>query len=90
MHCAWTALAVGGRVVIMDAGLTETRLGRVLGPIAKLLTRLGPGDPYARPWQDFEPYGPVEVERFMFGIYYVLSAEKRAYADSPAARSASG
>jgi len=73
---AWAALRADGRLVIMDAGLTHTPLRKLLAPITRLLVKLGPGDPYARPWDDFGLYGPVSVERFMFGIYYVLTAVK--------------
>lgn len=73
---AWAALRGGGRVVIMDAGLTHSPLRRLLVPVAKVLTQLGPGDPYARPWEDFGPYGAVQIERFMLGIYYVLWVTK--------------
>lgn len=68
---SWERLRPGARVVVMDAGLTETRLRRLLGPIARLLTKLGPGDPYSRPWDDLAEYGPVVTERLMLRIYYV-------------------
>ncbi|MGN6815805.1 MAG: class I SAM-dependent methyltransferase [Solirubrobacterales bacterium] len=67
---AWERLRPGARLAVMDAGLTETRLRPLLDPIARLLIRLGPGNPYSRPWDDLTEYGEVAIERFMF-IYYV-------------------
>jgi ubiquinone/menaquinone biosynthesis C-methylase UbiE len=72
---AWERLRSGGRAVVMDAGLTETRFRRLLDPIAMLLIKLGPGGPYARPWDDLATYGRVAKERFL-GIYYVCSVVK--------------
>jgi len=68
---AWERMRPGARVAVMDAGLTETRLRPVLAPIARLLIKLGPGDPYSRPWDDLAEYGRVATERFLLGIYYV-------------------
>jgi ubiquinone/menaquinone biosynthesis C-methylase UbiE len=73
---AWERLRPGGRVVVMDAGLLHTRFRRFLDPIARLLIKLGPGDPYSTPWEDLAAYGQVATERFMFGIYYVCSVAK--------------
>jgi len=74
---AWERLRPGHRLAVMDAGLTENRfLRRLLDPIAMLLIRLGPGGPYARPWDDLARYGTVRTERFL-GIYYVCSLTKR-------------
>lgn len=72
---AWERLRPGGRLAVMDAGLTETRLRPLLDPIARLLIRLGPGNPYSRPWDDLADYGQVAIERFMF-IYYVCTVVK--------------
>jgi ubiquinone/menaquinone biosynthesis C-methylase UbiE len=72
---AWERLRPGGCLAIMDAGLTETRLRPLLDPIASLLIRLGPGNPYSRPWRDLATYGEVATERFMW-IYYVCTAVK--------------
>jgi ubiquinone/menaquinone biosynthesis C-methylase UbiE len=68
---AWRRLRPGGRVVVMDAGLTESRFRRILDPIARLLIELGPGNPYSTPWSDLAEYGRVSTERFILGIYYV-------------------
>lgn len=72
---AWERLRPGGRLAVMDAGLTETRLRPLLAPIARLLIRLGPGNPYSRPWDDMAEYGQVSIERFMW-IYYVCTLPK--------------
>lgn len=72
---AWKRLRPGARLAVMDAGLTETRLRPLLDPIARLLIRLGPGNPYSRPWDDLAAYGQVAIERFMF-IYYVCTVIK--------------
>jgi len=66
---AWERLRPGGRLAVMDAGLTETRLRPLLDPIARLLIRLGPGNPYSRPWDDLAGYGKVAIERFMWISY---------------------
>ncbi len=75
---AWERLRRGSRLVVMDAGLPDNLLGRALGPIARLLVRLAPGDPYSDPWSDLAAYGGVETERFLFGLYYVCAVEKTA------------
>lgn len=72
---AWERLRPGGRLVVMDAGLTQTRFRPLLDPIARLLIRLGPGNPYSRPWEDLAAYGAVALERFMW-IYYVCTVAK--------------
>lgn len=76
-------LRAGGRLAVMDAGLTETRLRPLLDPIARLLIRLGPGNPYSRPWDDLAEYGQVAVERFML-IYYVCVVVKGEAPGKPA------
>jgi phosphatidylethanolamine/phosphatidyl-N-methylethanolamine N-methyltransferase len=72
---AWAYLRPGGRLAVMDAGLTQTRLRPLLAPVARLLIRLGPGNPYSRPWEDLGRYGEVATERFMW-IYYVCTLLK--------------
>jgi hypothetical protein len=72
---AWERLRSSSRVVVMDLGLTEGRLHR-LDPIARLLDKLAPGDPYSNPWDDLAAYGPVETERFLFRLYYVSAVTK--------------
>ena len=73
---AWELLRPAARVVIMDAGITETPLRAVLAPLTRLLLQLGPGDPYSRPWEDLASYGPVTIERFLLNVYFVCSVEK--------------
>jgi ubiquinone/menaquinone biosynthesis C-methylase UbiE len=85
---AWERLHVDGRLAVMDAGLTETPLQPVLDPIARQLIKLGPGNPYSRPWEDLAPYGKVTIERFMLGIYYVCRVVKEGNDGPDAAASA--
>jgi demethylmenaquinone methyltransferase/2-methoxy-6-polyprenyl-1,4-benzoquinol methylase len=73
---AWERLRPGGRVVVMDMGLTHSRWHRLLDPIARLLVKLGPGDAYSDPWRDLAAYGAVETKRFLAGLYYVSSVTK--------------
>jgi ubiquinone/menaquinone biosynthesis C-methylase UbiE len=73
---AWERMRPESRVVVMDAGLPDTRLGRLLAPVARLLVKLAPGDPYSRPWDDLGTYAPVETERFLLGLYYVSAITK--------------
>jgi demethylmenaquinone methyltransferase/2-methoxy-6-polyprenyl-1,4-benzoquinol methylase len=68
---AWERLRPASRVVVMDMGLTHSRWHRLLDPIARLLVKLGPGDPYSDPWSDLAAYGSVQTERFLLGLYYV-------------------
>jgi ubiquinone/menaquinone biosynthesis C-methylase UbiE len=73
---AWERLRPNARVVVMDMGLTRSRWHRLLDPIARLLVKLGPGDPYSDPWTDLAAYGPVETERFLADFYYVSFVTK--------------
>jgi ubiquinone/menaquinone biosynthesis C-methylase UbiE len=73
---AWKRLRPSARVVVMDLGLTEGGPRRLLNPMARLLDKLAPGDPYSNPWDDLRAYGPIETERFMFRLYYVSSVTK--------------
>jgi len=73
---AWDRMRPGARLVVMDVGLLKSRLGRVLGPIARLLVRLAPGDPYSNPWVDLAACGAVDTDRFMLGLYYVCTVRK--------------
>jgi demethylmenaquinone methyltransferase/2-methoxy-6-polyprenyl-1,4-benzoquinol methylase len=73
---AWNCLRPGGRVVILDLGLTDALLHRLLRPLARLLVRLGPGDPFSRPWEDLTNWGPVRTQRFFGGLYYTCVIDK--------------
>jgi ubiquinone/menaquinone biosynthesis C-methylase UbiE len=75
---AWERLRPSRRVVVMDMGLTDTRVHRLLDPLARLLVKLAPGDPYSEPWADLASYGQVETRRFLAGFYYVSSVAKPA------------
>jgi ubiquinone/menaquinone biosynthesis C-methylase UbiE len=73
---AWERLRPGARVVVMDMGLTEGGLRRLLAPIGRLLVKLGPGDAYSDPWSDLGGYGKVETKRFLWDLFYVSSVAK--------------
>ena len=73
---AWQRLRPAARVVVMDMGLTEGRLRKVLAPIGRLLVKFAPGDAYSDPWSDLGAYAPVETERFLLGLYYVSAITK--------------
>jgi demethylmenaquinone methyltransferase/2-methoxy-6-polyprenyl-1,4-benzoquinol methylase len=74
---AWQALRPGGRLVIMDAGLPASPLGRVLGPIGEAIATIFPGDPYSQPWEDLKIISDtVDTERFQLGIYFICKITK--------------
>jgi ubiquinone/menaquinone biosynthesis C-methylase UbiE len=76
---AWRALKPGGSLVIMDAGLPPTRLGRLLRPAAEAIATAFPGDPYSRPWDDLTRLpAEVQTEWFRRGLYFICSARKPA------------
>lgn len=73
---AWERLRPSSRVVVMDMGLTQGRIHRLLAPIGRLLVKFSPGDAYSDPWSDLANYGPVETERFLLSIFYVSTVTK--------------
>jgi ubiquinone/menaquinone biosynthesis C-methylase UbiE len=73
---AWERLRPGARLVVMDMGLTGSRLHRLLAPVGWLLLKLAPGDPYSEPWNDLAEYGAVATDRFLLGFYYVCAVSK--------------
>ena len=74
---AWEAVRPGGRLVIMDAGLPENRLGRLLAPFGEAIATAFPGDPYSRPWEDLRTISDsVDTERFQLGIYFICKVQK--------------
>lgn len=73
---AWERMGPGARLVVMDAGLPDNLLGRALGPLAHLLVKLAPGDPYSNPWRDLHRYGSPRTDRFLLGLYYVTKLVK--------------
>jgi ubiquinone/menaquinone biosynthesis C-methylase UbiE len=74
---AWQALRPHGRLVIMDAGLLASPLGRVLGPIGEKIATIFPGDPYSQPWEDLKEISDtVDTERFQLGIYFICKVVK--------------
>jgi ubiquinone/menaquinone biosynthesis C-methylase UbiE len=79
LRAAWALLEPGGRLVIMDSGLPDSRLGRMLGPLTRALSRMTfLGDPHTRPWADLRDLGAeVETKHFAPGIYFVCVGRKR-------------
>ncbi len=74
---AWDALRLGGRLVIMDAGIPDSGLARILRRPAELVATVFPGDPYSRPWEDLTRLsGRVTTERFQLGLYFICTVEK--------------
>jgi demethylmenaquinone methyltransferase/2-methoxy-6-polyprenyl-1,4-benzoquinol methylase len=73
---AWKRLRPSSRVVVMDMGLTQGGIYRLLAPIARLLVKYAPGDAYSDPWSDLASYGPVETKRFLLDFFYVSSVTK--------------
>jgi ubiquinone/menaquinone biosynthesis C-methylase UbiE len=80
LAAAWERLRPSARIVVMDLGLTQGGFTRLLEPIARLLLKFTPGDPYSDPWSDLAAYGPVQTERFLAGLFYVSSIEKEPHA----------
>jgi demethylmenaquinone methyltransferase/2-methoxy-6-polyprenyl-1,4-benzoquinol methylase len=77
LYKTWEALRPGGRLVVMDAGLPDTRLGRLLSPIGEAIATVLPGDPYSRPWDDLRALSEnVDSERFQFGTYFICAISK--------------
>ena len=73
----WEALRPDGRLVIMDAGLPASPLGRLLGPVGEAIATVFPGDPYSRPWEDLTSLSQtVQSEWFQFGIYFICTVRK--------------
>jgi ubiquinone/menaquinone biosynthesis C-methylase UbiE len=79
----WRRLQPGGSVVVMDAGLPENRLGRLLRPLVTAMSSVTVlGDPDSRPWEELARLGTaVETARFQAGTYFVCRGRKPAPAD---------
>ncbi len=78
LEAAWRQLQAGGRLVVMDVGLPDTLLGRILRPAGRVLVSIAPGDPYSRPWEDLATLAPVSTRRFLAGLYFVCCITKPA------------
>jgi ubiquinone/menaquinone biosynthesis C-methylase UbiE len=76
---AWDRLRPGGRLVVFDGGLTRTRLRRLIEPIVRQLTRLGPGDPDIDPTDDLSRLGKLTAEPALLDIYFVYTVTKPAH-----------
>ena len=75
----WQALRPGGRLVIMDAKLPPGAAGHVILPFSVwLMKKTLLGNPHIQPWRHLEMVaGPVEMDEFLFGSYYICTAVKR-------------
>lgn len=76
----WERLSAGGRLVIVDAGLPDSDLGRVMRPSVEWLRRWTIlGDPDCCRWDDLARLAPhVHTERLPpFGSYFISSVTKR-------------
>jgi demethylmenaquinone methyltransferase/2-methoxy-6-polyprenyl-1,4-benzoquinol methylase len=77
LDAAWNAVRPGGRLAVMDAGIPDNRLGRLLAPAAEVVATVFPGDPYSEPWKDLARLSPtVQTERFQFSLYFICIAQK--------------
>jgi len=87
LDAAWGAVSPGGCVAIMDAGISDSRLGRLLAPAAEIIATVFPGDPYSEPWKDLARLSPsVQTERFQFDLYFICTARKPSAAEPSARR----
>jgi len=82
LEAAWRELRAGGRLVVMDAGLPDNLLGRILKPAGRVLVSIAPGDPYSRPWEDLATLAPVSTRRFLASLYFVCFITKPASSTS--------
>lgn len=74
---AWEAVRLGGRLVVMDAGIPKEGAAKLLGPLAEVVATAFPGDPYSEPWNDLRRLSrSVATERFQAGMYFVCTARK--------------
>jgi len=76
---SWELLNDGGRLVIMDAGLPDGWIGRLLMPATRALSRATVlGDPSAQPWRDLRRIGALDVSVLWMapGTYFVCRASK--------------
>jgi demethylmenaquinone methyltransferase/2-methoxy-6-polyprenyl-1,4-benzoquinol methylase len=79
LDATWNAVRPGGRLAIMDAGMPDSRVGRLLSPAAELVATIFPGDPYSEPWRDLARLSQsVRIERFQFDLYFICTAFKLA------------
>lgn len=78
LDAAWNVVRPGGRLAIMDAGIPDNRLGRLLAPAAEIIATVFPGDPYSEPWRDLARLSPsVQAERFQSNLYFICIAHKQ-------------
>jgi ubiquinone/menaquinone biosynthesis C-methylase UbiE len=73
---AWARLRPGGRLVVLDGGVAPTRLRPIIAPIARQLTKLGPGNPDTNPIDDLARLGEVVSRPVLLHIYFVYTVVK--------------
>jgi ubiquinone/menaquinone biosynthesis C-methylase UbiE len=73
---AWERLRPGGRLVVLDGGIARTRLRPIIAPIARQLTKLGPGNPDTNPIDDLARLGEVVSRPVLLDIYFVYTVVK--------------
>jgi ubiquinone/menaquinone biosynthesis C-methylase UbiE len=73
---AWQRLRPGGRLVVLDGGTARTRLRPIIAPIARQLTKLGPGNPDTNPTDDLARLGEVVSRPVLLDIYFVYTVTK--------------
>lgn len=78
----WDQLRPGARVVVMDAKTPPGPTGRLMGALFRRISSLTVfGDPDHTPWEDLRTLGgPVEMEEWAFGSYFVVVGTKIASA----------
>ncbi|RMH23683.1 MAG: methyltransferase domain-containing protein [Planctomycetota bacterium] len=77
---AWAWLKPGGRLVVLDARLTDDLGGRIARPFVLALSRATVlGDPDKRAWEDLRRYtGDIEMTERLMGAYFICRARKPA------------
>ena len=73
---AWEQLRPSSRVVVMDLGLPDNLLGRVLGPIRPPPRQARPGRSLLRPLERSFHLRSIATERFLLGLFYVSAVTK--------------
>jgi ubiquinone/menaquinone biosynthesis C-methylase UbiE len=77
LDSAWACLRPEGLLAVMDAGIPDSRVGRILGRPAEIVATLFPGDPYSRPWEDLRRLSStVTTQRFQLGLYFLCTVRK--------------
>jgi demethylmenaquinone methyltransferase/2-methoxy-6-polyprenyl-1,4-benzoquinol methylase len=86
---AWKALRPGGRLVVMDARLPSGRSAQWLLPLSLwLMKHTMLGNPLIQPWRELDALcDDFEMQKYLFGSYYICRAVKPSAAPVAAAES---